>query len=115
MFAAVVSGIRFSQLGGTQQLVKVWTPSVALKTPIIDPRFCEMRTVEKSKQFERKEKSYGTNGRERDPHIGETAGAANHDHDMIHISASVWTRYGAYDQYIANAKEDAELSGFWKM
>jgi len=47
-------------------------------------------------------------------HIGETAGAANHDHDMIHDLSKRLDALWRYDQYIANVKEDAELSGFWK-
>src|SRR6266403_770224 len=46
--------------------------------------------------------------------LGKTAGAANHDHDMVHDLSKCLDALWRYDQYIANAKEDAELSGFWK-
>ena len=47
-------------------------------------------------------------------HIGETAGAANHDHDMIHDLSKRLDALWRYDQYIANAKDDEELRGFWE-
>ena len=46
-------------------------------------------------------------------HIGETSGAANHDHDMIHDLSKRLDALWRYDQYIANAKDDQELSAFW--
>jgi hypothetical protein len=39
-------------------------------------------------------------------HIGKTAGAANHDHDMIHDLSKRLDALWRYDQYIANAKDD---------
>jgi hypothetical protein len=45
--------------------------------------------------------------------IGKTAGAANHDHDMIHDLSKRLDALWRYDQYITNAKNDQELSAFW--
>ena len=45
--------------------------------------------------------------------IGKTAGVANHDHDMIHDLSKRLDALWRYDQYIANAKNDQELSAFW--
>ena len=45
--------------------------------------------------------------------MGKTAGAADHDHDMIHDLSKRLDALWRYDQYIANAKEDQELSAFW--
>ena len=47
-------------------------------------------------------------------HIGETKGAKNHDHDMIHELSKRLDALWRYDQYIANAKEDEELQEFWE-
>jgi hypothetical protein len=47
-------------------------------------------------------------------HIGETAGAADHDHDMIHDLGKRLDALWRYDQYVANAKGDEQLSAFWK-
>ena len=47
-------------------------------------------------------------------HIGETSGAANHDHDMIHDLSKRLDALWRYDQYMANAGDDRELSAFWK-
>ena len=46
-------------------------------------------------------------------HIGETKAVANHDHDMIHELSKRIDAVWRYDQYIANAKNDQELSAFW--
>ena len=46
-------------------------------------------------------------------HIGETSGCADHDHDLIHDLSKRLDALWRYDQYIANAKNDQELSGFW--
>jgi len=46
-------------------------------------------------------------------HVGETAGIADHDHDLI---AELHRRLDAlwrYDQYIANAEWRTELRDFW--
>ena len=47
-------------------------------------------------------------------HIGETQGAANHDHDMIHELSKRLDALWHYDQYIANASDQTELQNFWK-
>ena len=47
-------------------------------------------------------------------HLGESKGAANHDHDMIHDLSRRLDAYWRYDQYIANAKTDAKLREFWQ-
>ena len=46
-------------------------------------------------------------------HIGETSGAANHDHDIIHDLSKRLDALWRYDQYIANPKDDRKLSAFW--
>ena len=46
-------------------------------------------------------------------HIGETQGAADHDHDMIHELSKRLDALWRYDQYIANAEEQPELRRFW--
>jgi hypothetical protein len=46
-------------------------------------------------------------------HVGETAGIADHDHDLI---AELHRRLDAlwrYDQYICNAEWRSELREFW--
>ena len=47
-------------------------------------------------------------------HIGESKGAENHDHDMIHELSKRLDALWRYDQYIANAKNDSELQSFWR-
>jgi len=47
-------------------------------------------------------------------HIGETKGAENHDHDMIHELSKRLDALWRYDQYIANADEDEALQQFWQ-
>ena len=46
-------------------------------------------------------------------HIGESAGCADHDHDLIHDLSSRLDSVWRYDQYIANAKGHEELQEFW--
>lgn len=46
-------------------------------------------------------------------HIGETRGAANHDHDVIHELSKRLDALWRYDQYIANAEDHEELAKFW--
>jgi hypothetical protein len=46
-------------------------------------------------------------------HIGETQGAADHDHDMIHELSKRLDALWRYDQYIANAEKDRKLVDFW--
>lgn len=47
-------------------------------------------------------------------HIGETSGAANHDHDMIHELSKRLDSLWRYDQYIANSEEQPELQKLWR-
>jgi uncharacterized protein YutD len=46
-------------------------------------------------------------------HIGESQGAADHDHDMIHELSKRLDALWRYDQYIANADGQMELQNFW--
>ena len=47
-------------------------------------------------------------------HIGETRGAANHDHDMVHELSKRLDALWRFDQYIANAGKDEKLQALWK-
>lgn len=47
-------------------------------------------------------------------HIGETQGAADHDHDVIHDLSKRLDALWRYDQYIANAGNHPELQAFWR-
>lgn len=47
-------------------------------------------------------------------HIGETKGAANHDHDMVHELSKRLDALWRFDQYIANAEKDNELKQLWQ-
>lgn len=47
-------------------------------------------------------------------HVGETQGAADHDHDMVHDLSKRLDALWRYDQYIANAKERPDLEMYWK-
>jgi len=47
-------------------------------------------------------------------HIGETKGAEDHDHDMIHELSKRLDALWRYDQYIANAAKDERLQQFWQ-
>ena len=47
-------------------------------------------------------------------HIGETRGAANHDHDVVHELSKRLDALWRYDQYIANAEGHEDLARFWK-
>jgi hypothetical protein len=47
-------------------------------------------------------------------HIGESAGAADHDHDLLHELSRRLDGLWRYDQYIANAREKQELKQFWQ-
>ena len=47
-------------------------------------------------------------------HIGQSKGAENHDHDMIHELSKRLDALWRYDQYIANSQADAELQTFWR-
>jgi len=46
-------------------------------------------------------------------HIGESKGAENHDHDMIHELSKRLDALWRYDQYIANSEKDTRLQQFW--
>ena len=47
-------------------------------------------------------------------HLGETAGAADHDHDLVKDLAKRLDALWHYDQYIANADGHGELQAFWR-
>lgn len=47
-------------------------------------------------------------------HIGETQGAADHDHDMIHELSKRLDALWRMDQYIANAEGQINLQNFWR-
>ncbi|HEY0945492.1 MAG TPA: hypothetical protein VGD81_09490 [Opitutaceae bacterium] len=47
-------------------------------------------------------------------HIGETQGAADHDHDMIHELSKRLDAVWRYDQYIFNAEGNPDLQRFWR-
>ena len=47
-------------------------------------------------------------------HIGESQGAADHDHDMIHELSKRLDALWRYDQYIANADGHIDLQNFWQ-
>ena len=47
-------------------------------------------------------------------HIGETHGAADHDHDMIHELSKRLDGLWRMDQYIANADGQVDLQNFWR-
>ena len=46
-------------------------------------------------------------------HIGETAGAKNHDHDLVHELSRRLDALWRYDQYIANAEGSEPVQAFW--
>jgi hypothetical protein len=47
-------------------------------------------------------------------HIGESQGAADHDHDLIHELSKRLDALWRYDQYIANAEGMTDLQDFWR-
>lgn len=47
-------------------------------------------------------------------HIGESHGAADHDHDMIHELSKRLDALWRYDQYVANAEGNPEVQNLWK-
>ncbi len=47
-------------------------------------------------------------------HIGESHGAADHDHDMIHELSKRLDALWRMDQYISNASGDINLENFWR-
>ena len=46
-------------------------------------------------------------------HVGETAGAADHDRDLVHELNKRLDALWRFDQYVANAEGHAELESFW--
>lgn len=47
-------------------------------------------------------------------HIGESQGASDHDHDMIHELSKRLDALWRMDQYISNAEGDIDLQNFWQ-
>ncbi len=47
-------------------------------------------------------------------HLGESSGAADHDHDLVKDLAKRLDALWRYDQYIANAEGHKDLQGFWR-
>jgi protoheme ferro-lyase len=47
-------------------------------------------------------------------HIGETHGAADHDHDLIHELSKRLDAVWRFDQYIANADGKPDIQHFWR-
>jgi GH15 family glucan-1,4-alpha-glucosidase len=47
-------------------------------------------------------------------HIGETPGAEDHDHDLVHELSKRLDALWRMDQYAANAEGKPELQEFWK-
>ena len=47
-------------------------------------------------------------------HIGETCGAADHDHDLIHDLSKRLDAVWRYDQYIANAQSKPAIQELWR-
>ena len=46
-------------------------------------------------------------------HVGETAGAADHDRDLVHELNKRLDALWRFDQYVANAQGHGELQKFW--
>ena len=47
-------------------------------------------------------------------HIGESAGCADHDHDLIHDLSKRLDALWRYDQFIANADGKPDLQNMWR-
>jgi len=47
-------------------------------------------------------------------HVGESKGAANHDHDLVHELSKRLDALWRYDQYIANATRQPEVQDLWR-
>jgi hypothetical protein len=47
-------------------------------------------------------------------HIGESQGAEDHDHDMVHELSKRLDALWRYDQYMANAEGISDLQNFWR-
>lgn len=46
--------------------------------------------------------------------IGQTCGAADHDHDLVHELSKRLDALWRYDQYIANADGHPSIQAFWR-
>lgn len=46
-------------------------------------------------------------------HLGESCGAADHDHDLIHELSRRLDSLWRYDQYMANAEWRGDIRQFW--
>jgi hypothetical protein len=47
-------------------------------------------------------------------HIGQSAGCANHDHDLVHELSRRLDAVWRYDQFIANAEHHKDLQACWR-
>jgi hypothetical protein len=47
-------------------------------------------------------------------HIGESAGCANHDHDIVHELSRRLDALWRYDQFVANAEGHKALLACWR-
>ena len=47
-------------------------------------------------------------------HIGESAGCANHDHDLVHELSRRLYAVCLYDQFIVNAESHKNLQACWR-
>ncbi len=47
-------------------------------------------------------------------HVGETAGAADHDRDLVHELNKRLDGLWRYDQYVANADGRPDLQALWR-
>lgn len=47
-------------------------------------------------------------------HIGESAGCANHDRDLVHDLSRRLNAVWRYDQFVANAEGHEELQACWR-
>ena len=47
-------------------------------------------------------------------HIGESEGAKDHDHDLVHELSKRLDAVWRFDQYIANADGKPEIQAFWR-
>jgi hypothetical protein len=53
-------------------------------------------------------------GHEEYTHIGETHGAEDHDHDLVHELSKRLDAVWRFDQYIANAEDKPQIRDFWR-
>lgn len=51
--------------------------------------------------------------KEKYKHFGESAGCADHDHDLVHELSSRLDLVWRYDQYMANAEGHGRLQDYW--